>query len=473
MDNRYKRLGKNTVLVFIGRAGSKLIGLIMMPFYTRFMSTSDYGVSDLIYTYSAIIVAIVSCCLADSIFIYPKDSDDEGRKKYYSSGFMFSILSFILCGLFFLFFYILNVKLELGGIFLDMIWWLFAFAASEFFQNYTQQFTRSIDKMKVYSLSGIVLTLSMALLALVLMPIYGLQGYLWSMVVAKMIAGLFTFFVSGSNKYFSIMYYDIHYLKQLLLYGIPLIPNGIMWWLVNGINRPIMEAALGLSAIGIYAVASKFPGILNMLFSIFSNAWGISMLEEFKKPDFNQFFNKTIKVLFFVTIIGGSFIVFGSKLLIKIFAAPEFLEAWKYMPLLTLGVILEAMSGLVGGVFAAEKKSKYFFYSSLWGAGVSLLLTWPFIKLWGLYGAALAIAASFFCMFMVRLVYAWKYINLFDIKYFASMLLLYASFIIVVIKDFGALINALCFVALLLSLFLIGKKELYAINDKLIKLRNK
>ena len=466
MDSRYKRLGKNSALVFIGGAGSKLIGFIMLPFYTHYMSTSEYGASDLVFTYSAILVGFVSCCIADAIFIFPKDCDEEGRKKYYTSGFLFAASTFIGCFLLFILLSFLNKSHLISGTIFDMIWWLFAFAASEFFQNYTQQFTRSIDKMMVYSISGIVLTLSMALLAFLLLPSFGLRGYLMSMVCAKFIAGIFAIVASNSYKYFSISSFDLKYLRNLLSYGIPLIPNGIMWWMVNGVNRPIMESSLGLSAIGLFSVAGKFPSVLNMLFSIFANAWFISLIEEFKKPDFNQFFNKTIKVLFFVTIIGGCFIGVFSKLLIRVFAAPEYFDAWKYMPLLTLGVILEALSGLVGGVFAAEKKSKYFFYSSLWGAAVSLLLTWPFIKLFGLVGASLAVSASFLCMFIVRLIFAWKYINLFDVKYFLFVFVGYISFIAVVYQDLGVLINIVSFLVVLLFICFLSKKEIHSITIK-------
>jgi O-antigen/teichoic acid export membrane protein len=46
--NKYRRLGKNTLFVFIGNASSKLIGLLMLPFYTRWLSVEDYGTTDII-----------------------------------------------------------------------------------------------------------------------------------------------------------------------------------------------------------------------------------------------------------------------------------------------------------------------------------------------------------------------------------------------------------------------------------------
>lgn len=56
--NKYKRLGKNTLLVFIGNAGSKLIGLVMLPFYTSWLSVEDYGVTDIIMSMSVFWLAL-------------------------------------------------------------------------------------------------------------------------------------------------------------------------------------------------------------------------------------------------------------------------------------------------------------------------------------------------------------------------------------------------------------------------------
>jgi len=82
MNNRYKRLGKNSAIVFIGNAGSKIVGLIMLPFYTHFLSKEEYGTSDLINTYSTILLAVLTCCLADAIFIFPKDKSDLEKREF-------------------------------------------------------------------------------------------------------------------------------------------------------------------------------------------------------------------------------------------------------------------------------------------------------------------------------------------------------------------------------------------------------
>lgn len=468
MESRYKRLGKNTLLVFLGKAGSSIIGMLMLPFYTHWLSTDEYGTTDLITTYAAIVMGIVSCCVADSIFVYPKNADERGKARYYTSGYLFVTAMSILFAGIFAGLDLLSGRLGWGGTFFDRIWFVLAFAICQFIQQYSQSFTRSIDKMQVFSITGIIYTASIALLSFVLLPRYGLNGYLYAMIAANLISSAFSIIASGSYRYLSVRAYDRQSLLELLKYGIPLIPNGLMWWLVNGLNRPIMEANLGLDALGIYAVANKFPGLLSALVAIFSTAWGITMLEEFGKPDFNHFFNKTVKLLYLVMIVGGCIIAALSKVIILVFAADAYYEAWKYIPVLSLSVILQNLSGTIGGVFMAEKKSKYFFYSSLWGAVASVIATVVGIKLWGLQGAAIAVAFSFLVMVISRLIYAWKHINEMKLSWYILTTGLFVLYIIFVLLDNPLLFNIPIYLAIIAAVFLFSRDALGHSNKKVI-----
>lgn len=473
MQERIKRLGLNTIFVFIGKAGSSIIGLLMLPFYTHWLSTDEYGTTDLITTYSSILMGLLSCCVADAIFVFPKNADKKGRTRYYTSGYIFvAIMTCIVIAIMALL-EVFGLNISWAGVLFEKIWFVIAFAVCQFLQQYSQCFTRSIDKMHVFSISGIVYTGAIALFSFFILPRYGLNGYLFSMLLAMLVATVYTVIASGSYRYISIHGYDKSSLVELLKYGLPLIPNSLMWWIVNGINRPIMEANLGLDALGIYAVANKFPLLLSTLVSIFGTAWGITMLEEFGKPDFNQFFNKTLRMLYFIMIVGACVIASCSKLIIYIFADPAYFEAWKYIPILTLGIILQNFSGTIGGVFMAEKTSKYFFYSSIWGAAASLVATISCIKLMGLQGAAIAIAFSFLVMSVARLIFAWKHINEMRIGWYVVMTLLYIFFCIVVLQDASLYINVPLYIAILAVVCIFSKNEIVpvldTIKDKFVK----
>lgn len=465
MDNRYKRLGKNSFLVFIGRAGSSVISMLMLPFYTHWLSSGEYGTYDLINTYSMILMGLISCSIADSIFIFPKNADEQGRTKYYTSGYMFVALgTLVFAGVMW------ALQLFSGlygwtGVIFEKSWFILAFAVCQFIQQYSQSFTRSIDRMQVYSFTGIIFTGGIALFSFYLLPKYGLNGYLYAIIFANLLSSGFTIIASKSYKYLSLRAFDRASLVELLKYGIPLFPNGLMWWFVNSLNRPVMEANLGLEAVGIYAVAHKFPSMLSILVNVFGTAWSITMLEEFGKPDFNRFFNRTSKMLYFVMIVGCCVISALSKVIVIIFADDSYFEAWRYVPVLTLGVVMILLSSNVGGVFMAEKKSKYFFYSSIWGAVASLVATFLCIKYWGLQGAAIAVAISSFVIAVSRICYAWKHINQMPLIWYTLMTLLCILFIVIVILDAPLYINIPIYAGILVAICLLSRDVLAPVYE--------
>lgn len=459
MDARYKRLGKNTVIVFLGTAGSKIIGLLMLPYYTYYLSKAEYGSYDMINTYSLILLAFFTCCIADSIFVIPKSRNDSDKTKLFTSGFLFA--SFSMLAIVVLSFIIRGFLPE--GFVKDNIWWIIGLTYATFFSNYAQQFTRSIDEMKVYSLTGVIYVACIALFSFLLLPKYKLDGYLVALILSSLVSFVFAVVSSKAYQYLNLSKIDLGALKELLVYGIPLIPNSIMWWIVDGINRPIMANEIGVEAIGLYAIANKVPSLLSMLFIVFSNAWGISMIEEFEKPDFNQFFNRTMKLLFFVVSLGAAVLILCSKLVIRIIASEAFFDAWQYVPVLVLGVIFQNMSSLVGGVFMAEKKSKYFFYSSLWGALTSLVMTLLLVKVLGLMGVCIAVALSFFCMTAFRVKYAWRHINAFNTGYYFIMILIMVIQSSVFISTNNLILNLIVFVGCISLMCLINRSEAQSI----------
>ena len=468
MDSSYKRLGKNTILVFLGKAGSSLVSLLMLPLYTRWLTPGEYGSVDLITTYSSIILSIASCCIADAIFVIPKDSDTEERIKYYSTGILFITLSSLLLltlGVVGLFFktqntsFIINNSLYVAALTISMIW-----------MNYVQQFTRTIDKVAIFSITGIIHAIAIAVLAFVFIPHYGLGGYILSLIFSNVISAGFSFLASKSYEYVSLKKVEKHSLNCLLKYSIPLMPNSIMWWLVNGFNKPIMESKLGLAAIGLYAIAMKFPSLITALCDVFMNAFSISVIEEYKKTGFSLFFNTVFKAISFSVILMALIVSFFSVPIIRLFASDEYIDAWLLLPTLTLSSVFSCLSSIVGGVFIARKESKYFFYSSIWGAVSSVVFTVLFIELWGLQGCAIAVSISFLVMFLVRFYFARKDIVGFDFMHLLFQLLILIIGIIVVLSDMPLYYKIVIYVTICVLLIIINRKILLQLSS-IFKLR--
>ena len=411
MERKYKRLAKNSFWTLLGNAGSKMLGFLLLPLYTRWLGTAGFGESDLVTTYSSFLVCIMTLCLSDAIFVFTKKESETEKKSYFSTTLAFV---FIVLGVWAAVWYLLDYFVAIKNIqnsFSDNLWYIYFIVVSSFFQAFSQQFILSIEKIKVYSMTGIVHTLVTFVFSYLMISSMGVRGYILSLIFANLLTGCYSFFFSQSYRYLSIECIEWRKVKSILEYSIPLIPNTIMWWLVGALNRPVMEHYLSYSDIGIFAVANRFPGVITMVFAVFSSAWNISVFEEYGKDGYDDFYKKTFKVLFFlISLVTGVILVF-SKEVIMIFAAPEFIDAWKYMLVLVIGSVISCMSGFFGTNFSVVKKSKFFFYSSVWGAGSAIVFNFILIPFFGLWGTSISVLLSFVVVMITRYIYSLKFLS--------------------------------------------------------------
>lgn len=420
---RYSRLGKNTALIFIGTAGSKLLNLLMLPFYTRWLTTADYGSVDLIGTYAGLLLFIVSCSIFESLFVFPKGKPKEEQTTYFSTGMTFWLLSSIVTALCCLVIQFLGDYFSLHGFVIKYIWLIYGVLTASYMQSMLQQFLRAIDKMVVYSSTGIVLAAVLAGLSFILVSRYGVYGFVSAMIAANIISVIYSLILGKLWEYFSLRSIRKIAAIEMLHYSIPLIPNGIMWFLMTSLNRPVLETYTGLVGVGIFAVAGRIPNLLNTIYSMFHNAWIISVLEEAKKESYIGFYNRVLKIVVVAQSLFAVALTFFCKWLIEVFTTPDYYSAWQYIPFLTVGVILMNVGGFVGCNFTVTRESKYFFYSSTWAGVTSVISNFALIPYFGLWGACWALIISQGACMLARVMYSWKIAKITDFSFYLKNLI--------------------------------------------------
>ncbi len=470
MMGKYTRLGKNTLIVFIGGAGSKLVGILMLPLYTRWLSTSDYGITDMVTVYATLLLSIVTCCIYDSIFIFPKGQDFKIQKEYFSSGLLFSLMMLAITAC--LFAAVANIPVLYGvdSIFMKYIWLIYGILCTGFLQTFVQQFVRSAGHVKIYSMTGVVLTLATAVYSIAFIPSWGVKGYIYAIILANLSATCYSFVCSRTYRFIDRMTVKKERCVEMLKYSVPLIPNAIMMWLVTALNRPVMENYLGIEAVGLFAVANKFPGILYMLFAIFLQAWSISVLEEFGKKDYAVFYNKILRLGVTMLVFLLCIVTLLSKCIVSIFVSQDFFDAWRYIPILTLGIVFSCISSISGSHFWATKESKYLFYSSIGGSLVAILGNFLLIPLWGIMGASISYMLSFVTVALARIGYGWKYVQIQNIDKYLYMVLI--AVINIVIVFYVSSVWLVCLWAFVLSIMLLHlNKEVASNLLRLLKMK--
>lgn len=465
--SNYNKLVKNSAIFAMGNFGSKFITLLMLPFYTRFLSQVDYGQIDIIITTIALLMPVFTVNIVEAVVRFTLD-----KKNYYYGEVLTNSLVFIILGFIVLLSaYPLISKIRFIGQY-GMFFYSVFFIQS--LHTSIKQFARSINLNKVYMLSDILYTCIFVSFNILFIFFFkmGVNGYFISMILAYAFDITFLSIKTGVNKYIKTCYLNKYKMKSMFIYSLPLIPNTIMWWVMNISDRYILIYYLGLSANGLYAVANKFPSIISNFYVIFFKAWQVSAIEEYDSVNKEKFYSNVFNIFFYIMIILSSLYMIFNKLIIKILVSNEFYSAWKYAPILVLAVVFSSFSSFIGTNYVAMKKTKGALYTSLSGAIINFFLNLLLIPKYGIYGASIATMFSFFIVWLLRVIDTRKFVR---IKYpiykmILSLLLVFLQMMFGYL-DVNLLVFSLVNILILLFIFTLSieftKKPLYILYKKL------
>lgn len=188
----------------------------------------------------------------------------------------------------------------------------------------------------------------------------------------------------------------------MISYSVPLIPNSIMWWIINTSSRYLILFFVGVYANGLFALASKIPNILTMLYNVFFQAWQLSAIDEYKSKDNSAFFSKVYDYFSFTLLLGTSFLLVILKLLIGYTVSNEYFQSWTFVPFMLMGVYFANLAGFLGVNYLAAKKTTGVFKTSFISAVTNLILSLLLIPIIGALGASISTMMSFFIMWLIR-----------------------------------------------------------------------
>ena len=396
--NKKKELAKNTIIIFLGKVCTQLISFLLLPLYTSYLITEEYGFVDLVTTYVTLIVPIITMELEMSVFRYLVDcrKDKDEKKRVFSNNFIILLASL---GIFIVLYLIVSCFWKFDYRYLI----LFDIVICTFSGNFLQ-IARGVGRTIDYAISCIITGVSTILLNILLIVVFklGAFGMITSMAVANGFGAVYLFIRLKMWQYIDFKKKDKKLIKEMYKYSIPLVPNGISWWIVNVSDRTIITAILGAAANGIYAVSNKFPTILSSLLGIFNLSWSESAALHINSPDRDEFFSdvcNTMTKLF--TCLGVGMIAL-MPFVFPLLVNHSYDEAFYYIPILVLGSVFNVVICLYSAVYIAKKMTKQVAMTSIIGAVINLVVNLVLIRYIGLFAAALSTAISYFVMMMYR-----------------------------------------------------------------------
>ena len=405
--NKNKELVKNTIIIFIGKFCTQFITLLLLPLYTHFLSTEDYGYIDLIQTYLTFFIPLILLKIDAGIFRFLIDArkSEEEKNKIITNGIFIMFVELIISTILF------AVAVKIFSIKYSILIVMNLISLSVL--TFLLQIVRGIGKNKQYSFSSIIAAIVTIVLNLIFLVGFHKNGkyVLIASLISNIICTIYLLIVNKILKNVKIKYIDKKLIKDLLKYSIPMIPNELSWWIVHVSDRTIISYALGVAANGIYSVSCKFSNILSSIFNIFNLSWQESAALHINDTDKDEFFSNVINKVFnlFICFCIGilACLPFVFELLIK----DSYQEAYKYVPILLLANIFSVLIGLIGSIYVAKKMTKEVAKTTMIAAIINLTIDIALIKVIGIYAAAISTLVSYMLLAIYRYIDVQKYVK--------------------------------------------------------------
>lgn len=454
--NKKKDLLKNTIMLFLGKCCTQFISFFLLPLYTSILTTKDYGLADLITTYIYLLVPVLSLQLESSVFrfLIDKRNDEEEKNRIISStiiGTLIMIIITILISIIiYQFFKIEYFLLIILNIIVNI------------FSNVFLQITRGLGDNKKYTVGTTLIGSTNVIFNVIFLVIlkYSIEGIFLSSFISNLICIIYLLFTIKIFKYFNIKKCNKKLLKSLLKYSLPLIPNGIAWWVINTSDRTIITLFLGSSFNGIYAVSTKFSNLYINLYNIFHIAWVETASLNINSKDRNEFFtdiiNAVLKLFCSICLLAIAILPFIFKYLVNV----EYSEAYLYIPILLIATLFNVVINLFSVIYIALKLTKEIMKTSILSAILNIIFNLMFIKILGLYASSLSTLLSFLILMIYRYFNIKKYINLkFDKKFILEVSLIFIIILLMYYKNI-LIGNIISLIIVIIYSFIINKEIL-------------
>lgn len=390
-----KKLVKNTMVFAIGNFSTRVLIFLLVPLYTRTLSTEEYGVIDLIFSSVSLMLPIFSLNIHEAVLRYSLESGSNPEE-------IFSIgLTTILIGLLpvTIASYFITKFLNIGSYYLALVL-TYAVTALKQLLMYYSRGKQKVKLIVVVSIADTLLLLALNIFFLYIMKL-GLRGYYISLLISSLISiGIFYKFLSiNIGKAFCL--FKKMRLKEMLKYSIPMIPNSISWWLSNASDKYFMNTFRGIGETGVYSIAYKVPSLLNTVTKIFMDAWQISSAEEYEQNNEGSF-SEVYRLYFGTSILICAVLTLFTKPISIIMFSPAFQDAAHYVPILLVAFLFNGLASFYGSIYTASKMTNMLMISTGSGAILSIILYFVLIPAMGGLGASISTLVCYIVVFVIR-----------------------------------------------------------------------
>ena len=403
MFEKIKRLTGHVLVYGFGNIGNRVVGFLLIPIYSRYLTPEDYGVLALVAMLGQVLYAIMNMGQNSALFRTYFRREDAGQRETVITTSLWLILGLSLpVGLLAL---ALSKPISslLTGSPAYTIWVVLGIAGVAFkvFLRLPLAVLRAHEQSRRYAAASIAQTLvglSLAIIFVVGLHLGG-RGVLLSQLVAELAicAYLLPATLRGLRLRFS-----RRDAGDLLSYGLALVPAALMSFVIHLSDRYFLKYFVSVSAVGIYALGYRFGEILYFAILAFELAYPPFLFSHLKNPDARQLYSRVCTYYLALMALLWLCVSLPAEEIVTFMAHPSYHEAYRVIPWIAGAFFFQGVGAVWNIGMQVNRIVKWRLAMSASTAVLTLALNFTLIPRFGMMGAAASALIAYIYQFIVQ-----------------------------------------------------------------------
>jgi O-antigen/teichoic acid export membrane protein len=401
LGGQLARLGRHSLIYGLGGLVSRILAVLLLPLYTRYLTPSDYGRIETLVALTTVLTIVLRAGISSAFFRFYFDSPEPGRRRtVLRTSFWFTMTTSTLG---------LAAVVALAEPISDALFGtpgaadlVRASGVALWAQMNYEQLT-SLFRVEERSTAFVAASLANVLLTI--------AATVWLVVIAEqgplgVIVGNFT---GTLVVYLALLGYrreqlglelDRPLLRAMNRFGLPLVPTALFLWTTNFSDRFFLVKLTDAAEVGLYSVGVRIASAMVLLLTAFRLAWpafaySIEDDEEAKRT--------YAYVLTYLTLL-ASWVALGLALLapwlVDVLATEEFAEASRVVGLLAFAAVAFGAYIVIAIGSGRARRTQFNWVVTGAAAALNVTLNLLLIPRYGMIGAAVATVAAYAVMFL-------------------------------------------------------------------------
>lgn len=468
--NLLKKLAGQTAIYGLSSIVGRLLNYLLVPLYTRYFSTAEYGEVTTLYAYVAFLVVILTYGMETAFFRFSQNEQD--KKSVYST----TLISLLISSAIFIILMFMNADSIANALNFDghpeYIQWFALIVGLDAVSSISFAKLREQNKAARFALIrllNIFINIGLNLFFIIYCP-YAIKNNLPSadfvqsiysqsigigyIFIANLVASIVTIVLLFPEMIAARWRFQLQLWKKMMLFALPLMIAGLAGITNETIDRILLAHLLpeeiAASEVGIYGAYYKLSIIMTLFIQTFRFAAEPFFFAQEKEQNAKNVYADVMK--YFTIITATIFLL----VMIYFDLVQQFIGASFHDPRGQIIVPVLLFANLFLGIyynlaiwFKLTGKTRYGAYLSLFGAIVTLGVNFALIPVLGFEGSAWATLLCYFLMTLLSYYLGRKHYPIpYDLKrigiYLSLTILLFISSLYL---DLGMYVNTLYLVA--------------------------